>query len=139
MRAYIDIINEGDITPADDFIEAAKAISAQFAGHATFDLGIPWDSTKTDFVEIEHIEATVMKQGWGTKVMAAICALADEKSITLTLGVANETDDFYHDDEDENDDDGMPSEDDLISFYSGFGFEQKFTMSDRVTMVRTPN
>jgi hypothetical protein len=84
-------------------------------------------------VELEHIEATVPKMGYGSAAMKIICELADKFDITLTLGVANDTDDFYDTTE------GM-SEDDLIRFYSEWGFEEDEVGfgDERVYMSRSP-
>ncbi len=111
----------------DDYIARAEQALLPLKGLVSVTLDTNWDNDQ--YVELEDIHAMTHRQGHGTQAMNIICALADEMGVTLTLGVANETDGI--DDED-------PSEDALIGWYMGFGFEQEWSLSDRVTMKRTP-
>jgi hypothetical protein len=134
MRQWMNLM-ESAKSAAEEYIEAANAmISTEFAEQIDCDLGVPWDSNSPTLVEIEDIAARTPNQGWGSKAMIRLCQLADKMGITLTLGVANETDDYY-----DTEDSDSPSEDDLINFYEKFSFEQQDSFSDRVTMVRTPD
>ena len=115
MRKFITIV-EGLETPAATLIARVQSdVMPGFVGRAEIDL----DEIDDETVEIEHIAAFQHRQGTGSKLLGAVCDLADALGVTLTLGVANETDGMYNAEDD-------PSEDDLIAWYERFGFDQDY-------------
>lgn len=127
MRLFMSLV-ENAVTPAERWINACDGM-AEFKNKVFVSFSEINDTT----AEIDDISAADMGQGWGSKALAAFCAKADELGVTIILGVANETDGFDPDDE-------FPDEDDLIRWYSRFGFEtyQASLMDERTRMKRTP-
>ncbi len=116
---------------ANAYIEKATASLAELSDKISCSLGISFDHANT--VEIEEIIALEMGQGYGSRAMNILCSLADDMDITLVLGVANDDDGYFTADD-------MPDENQLIDFYSRFGFEIVQSMFDeRTNMERTPN
>jgi hypothetical protein len=141
-RAYggkMPFVENSQQYPAETFMHEAEASLAPMSGNVSAIL-IPQDG---DTVEINHISAMPMRSGWGTKAMNIIVSLADRCGVTLTLEVDNDSDDWGHDDEDESqptdDTASIPSNDDLMGWYGGYGFSVADGLSSRIQMVRKPN
>lgn len=109
---------------ADLYLQEAEAALRSLAPQIECDLRVHGKA-----IEIEHIAATPMRSGWGSKALAILTRLADQHRVRLSLELANEGD---------GDDPDMPSEADLISFYEGFEFELQFSLTDRAMMMRAP-
>lgn len=86
-------------------------------------------------VEIDHIVATSMRQGFGSKAMRILTELATAHNVTLALRVADETDN--EGDYDPEDPECPPTKWDLIRWYRSFGFEV-IKDDDRIFMRRFP-
>ena len=71
--------------------------------------------------ELDHISATPMRHGHGSRAMRVIISLADRMGMPIELRVADATDDPCE--WGGGDQNRPPSEADLIGWYSGFGFE----------------
>lgn len=97
-------------SPADSFIQQADAITVRGAV-----VDIMLSKMQDSIVMIDDLSVSPARRGYGTKFMRALIGLADRLDVDLFLRVANETDDW-------NDDADFPSEDELITWYSRFGF-----------------
>lgn len=117
---------------AELFVREIETALEQWNNHVQVLLSVDGHST----VEIDSITAYPMQQGWGSKALRMICDLASQRQITLSLDVLE--DDF--DDDDEDEDEEPPTSDDLIHWYSSFGFTiiepERY---DRTRMARSPH
>lgn len=126
MRNLINLVENAEAYAVAYIVKAMAALE-HISDHVHVTLEPNWDDP--EYVELENIYSKTHRRGWGTKAMHIICNLATELRVTLTLGVANEGDGTSADD---------PSEDTLIAWYDGFGFEIVQGMTDRVMMKRRP-
>lgn len=136
MRDLITLLETTHANPAAAFEIEVEAALAPMGNVSAI---LVWQDPHT--VEINHISATPMREGWGSKAMAVITALADRHGVTLTLEVDNDGDDSWgdYDDEDaEPEQSDTPSNDDLMGWYGSYGFDVSTSLSSRIQMVRKP-
>lgn len=101
---------------------------AGLASYVEVDLVVPFRTGR--YIELDKIEATPMRAGYGTKAMQLLVDMADQQGVSLMLRVADESEDAAFD---EDDPDRMPTFDELSEWYGRFGFEVDF--GDRMVRV----
>ena len=138
LRRWMRLL-EDQATVASAFIHEVEVALPRFEGHVQISMNTTDVPTE---VWIDHISATPMRAGWGSKALTMICDLASARRITLALEIKQDEDDWGSDDDtndEDGDDDKPPSSEKLVDLYSTFGFEMtEQTRYDRTAMIRHP-
>lgn len=141
--------NSHDVTESTDEEEYRDIASAYMdkldhllsGGHVS----VTCHQVDSNTVELHYIEAQFPGRGHGRKALEKAVALADQLGVRLTLEVADDEDDYDGGGDDDADDyeepgkeRGLMGANDLIGWYSRFGFEITGHDGWRMQMAREP-